>query len=190
MPFTYFWTFKENPAFKAFYGRVNVESVYSLFYYTDSYKKAVHSFKYHSNVRLGLWLGQMLGSKIDEPIDYIIPVPLHYRKEWKRGFNQSHIIARGIADTALSGPKVLKDILRRQTFTKTQTHKERLDRWHNVEKVFALDKRVAKRYNLNGKHILIVDDVLTTGATIDACCQILMQNFSCRISVATLAYVE
>ncbi len=202
MPLTYFWTFKENPAFKTFYGRVNVESVYSLFYYTESYRRAVHSFKYNSNVKLGLWLGELLGGKITEPIDYIIPVPLHYRKELKRGFNQSHIIAKGIArgmqtqygeevlKNSLSGCRILKNLLRRQVFTKTQTHKERLDRWHNVERVFSLNNRVAKKHNLNGKHILLVDDVLTTGATLDACCQILLQRYNCRISIATLAYVE
>ncbi len=185
-----------------------MESVYSLFYYTESYRAAVHSFKYNSNVKLGLWFGQMLGYRITESIDYIIPVPLHYRKEWKRGFNQAHIIAKGIRSgigmrnseipqaggiggkESLSGYKVLKNLLRRQLFTKTQTHKERLERWRNVERVFSLNNRMARRYDLNGKHILLVDDVLTTGATLDACCQILLRHYNCKISIATLAYVE
>lgn len=242
MPFTYFWQYQDNPAEKVFWGRVQVNRVYSLFYYTASYKKLIHSIKYKSNIKLGLQLGQMLGERIPDHFDCIIPVPLHYRKQWKRGFNQSHIIARGIINGLLSkereqksnapkpyfpatgpqeeGETILKEkatgqhregrgelsenastnlgkipilcnnILRRRHFTKTQTRKDRAHRWKNVEKAFALKTNSEKRLNLNGKHILLVDDVLTTGSTLDACCQLLLQQYSCTISIATLAYVE
>ena len=210
LPLTYFWTYKENGAFVSFYGRVHLENLYSLFYYTESYRRAIHSFKYHSNVRLGYYLAKMLGERIGVSyIDYIIPVPLHYRKKWKRGFNQSEIIAEGIragimaaiskmerkcvsndSKENLSAPVVLTKVLGRRKFTETQTQREKMERWKNVEFAFALNRRGAKKYNLDGKHILIVDDVVTTGATLDACANILQQNFNCRISIATLACVE
>ncbi|MBP3344047.1 MAG: ComF family protein [Bacteroidales bacterium] len=210
LPLTYFWTYKENGAFVSFYGRVHLENLYSLFYYTESYRRAIHSFKYHSNVRLGYYLAKMLGERIGVSyIDYIIPVPLHYRKKWKRGFNQSEIIAEGIragimaaiskmeqkcvsndSKENLSAPVVLTKVLCRRKFTGTQTQREKMERWKNVEFAFVLNRRGAKKYNLDGKHILIVDDVVTTGATLDACANILQQNFNCRISIATLACVE
>lgn len=213
MPFTYFWNFANNQALKTFYGRVYIESAFSLIYYTNSYKSLIHSLKYRSNVESGLWLGQMLGEKIalsgfacNGKIDYIVPVPLHWRKKWKRGFNQSAVIAAGIrkglivaenssgnikkSGKNLSGPQIIENIVKRKAYTNTQTHKDRINRWKNVERAFALNEFVAKRYDLNGKHLLIVDDVLTTGATIEACCNILLKKYNCKISVATIACVE
>lgn len=213
MPFTYFWNFANNQALKAFYGRVYLESAFSLIYYTNSYKSLIHSLKYRSNVESGLWLGEMLGEKIassvfacDRKIDFIIPVPLHWRKKWKRGFNQSAVIANGIRKGLIraengsenikksgrnpSGVQIIENIVKRRTYTNTQTHKDRISRWKNVEQAFALNECIAKRYDLNGKHLLIVDDVLTTGATIEACCNILLKKYNCKISVATIACVE
>lgn len=213
MPFTYFWNFANNQAIKTFYGRIYLESAVSLIYYTNNYKSLIHSLKYRSNVELGLWLGQMLGEKIalsvfacNGKIDYIIPVPLHWRKKWKRGFNQSAVIANGIKKGLIvaenssenikkseknpSGPQIIENIVKRKAYTNTQTHKDRINRWKNVEQAFAINEFIAKRYGLNGKHLLIVDDVLTTGATIEACCNILLEKYKCKISVATIACVE
>ncbi len=206
LPYTYFWTFADNAAEKLFAGRIMVERVWSLFYYTESYKQMIHSLKYRSNIKIGLWLGEMLGEKIaaspigcDMAIDYIIPVPLHWRKRWKRGYNQSEIIARGILkglakDTVLAKgtvpPKILRKVVKRVSFTQTQTHKDKFDRWLNVCNAFSIVKNRTKRLNLNGKHILIVDDVLTTGATIEACATILVEQLGCRVSIATLGCVE
>lgn len=213
MPFTYFWNFAGNQALMTFYGRVYIERAFSLIYYTHSYKSLVHSLKYRSNVELGLWLGKLLGEKIafsllpyNVKIDCIIPVPLHWRKKWKRGFNQSAVIAEGIRNGMTGAEKeycrrgrnarnplglqIIGNIVKRRAYTKTQTHKDRIDRWKNVERAFVLNERVADRYDLNGKHLLVVDDVLTTGATIEACCRILLERYDCRISVATVACVE
>ena len=222
LPLTYFWKIEENPAERSFWGRARIERVCSLFYYTDSYKKLVHSLKYRSNVKAGLWMGQMLGSRIPFPTDCIIPVPLHWRKQWLRGYNQSEIIARGVVkgiisrsdashgaeDVAdmpgrgLSGnpmkkrcegakyPKIVTDLLQRRIFTQTQTHKDRLGRWESVSRAFRLNPASMAKYDLNGKRILLIDDVLTSGATLDACANLLLAHYDCKVYIATLAYVE
>ena len=103
MPLTWFWKVVQNPAQRVFWGRVYVERVYSLFYYTNNWRTPVHLLKYKGNTSIGRYLGSMLGEKIASEgleggsIDYIVPVPLHWRKKMKRGYNQAEIIARGIA---------------------------------------------------------------------------------------------
>ncbi len=209
MPLTYFWQMEENPASRAFWGRARIEGACSLFYYTDSYKKLVHSLKYRSNIKIGLWLGEELGARLPFAVDYIVPIPLHWRKHLKRGYNQSEIIARGIqrgiinslpdswANKSDSGitpdrevPRILTNLVKRRAFTSTQTKKDRLNRCENVSNAFAVDLEVASRYDLGGKRILITDDVLTSGATMDACANLLHAHYDCKIYIATLAYVE
>lgn len=183
LPLTYFWKWR-------------TRGLYSLFYYSGDYRKILYSLKYRSNVQLALYMGRLLGQRLKEGDirpDYIIPVPLHYLKRWKRGYNQSYIIARGIKRELGKGVAV-RQLLKRRRFTKTQTRKEKRERWLNVHNAFGLKRsspRGIERYArmLKGKKILIVDDVLTTGATADAC-RTLLQRFDCRIWVATLAYVE
>ena len=196
LPLTYFWKYRENPAALCLTGRAKIENVYSLFYYSGEYKKILHSLKYRSNVPLARHMGRMLGEKIKKcgaVYDYIVPVPLHFIKKWKRGYNQSHIIAGGIK-RGLGCGSVAARIIKRTRFTGTQTKKEKIERWINVRGAFALcndsPHRIA-RYSrlLEGKNILLVDDVFTTGATLNACCQ-LLNRFGCKITIATLAYVE
>lgn len=183
LPLTYFWKWR-------------TRGLYSLFYYSGDYRKILYSLKYRSNVQLALYMGRLLGQRLKEGDirpDYIIPVPLHYLKRWKRGYNQSYIIARGIKRELGKGVAV-RQLLKRRRFTKTQTRKEKRERWLNVHNAFGLKRSSPcgiERYArmLRGKKILIVDDVLTTGATADAC-RTLLQRFDCRIWVATLAYVE
>lgn len=247
IPLTYFWEFKNNPAEIIFWGRAKIERVYSLMFFRNNYKRCVYDVKYKGNIPLGLYLGKMLGEKICTaekrntkpranyiPINYVIPVPLHWRKKLKRGFNQAEIIARGIAN-GLNGDstafrfsggavpafkaavparaRVCTQIIKRQYFTKTQTQKDRWSRWRNVEDAFKISpcglKRCIKNINAQQKksisvtntadfclaHFLIVDDVLTTGATLEACAGILIKacaeaGIECKVSIATLAYVE
>ncbi len=198
MPLTWFWNVKENPAERVFWGRANVERVYSLFYYTEKWRAPVHMLKYNGNISVGKRMGEMLGEKIASvqgvlPIDYIVPVPLHWRKKMKRGYNQSEVIAKGIAAgfaaVGAKVPQVLPNLLQRASFTSTQTAKDRLERWHNVERAFAFNGN-CRVLPPAGSHILLVDDVLTTGATLEACATILVEELRCRVSIATLAYVE
>ena len=131
----------------------------------------------------------MLGKRLKESgffssIDVIVPVPLHPLKKWRRGFNQANVIAKAIGKE-LNVP-VLNGVLVRTNFTTTQTTKDPQHRWSNVEKAF----KVRRADKIKGRHILLVDDVLTTGATLEACGTILLKAEGSLVSVATLAFVE
>ncbi|XOV92581.1 MAG: ComF family protein [Bacteroidota bacterium] len=127
-------------------------------------RKLIHAIKYRGETELAILLGRMYGidlvSCAQLKPDFIVPVPLHPRKQAKRGFNQSEIISMGISEVI--GVPVESDIVRRNTFTATQTKKSKVNRWENVGNVF----EVSNPQRLEGKNIMIVDDVLTTGATL------------------------
>ncbi|MCI1779561.1 MAG: hypothetical protein LKI53_06330 [Bacteroidales bacterium] len=215
-PFTGYWRLAESPADDIFAGRVKLEKVHSLFFYSGAYKKLIYAVKYKSDIGLGKFLGRMLGKSImefysnpDNKIgfpDYIVPVPLHFMKKLKRGYNQSEVIAEGISQ--VTGIKIEKRLLKRRRYTKTQTRKDRTERWLNVKKAFRLTRYGAefsarlfgqdmsqtagagKKPDSPTVHFLVVDDVLTTGATLEVCCSILRDNFDCPVSAATVAFVE
>lgn len=196
LPLTYFWNYRGNPAELCFTGRAGVERVCSLFYYGGRYREILYSLKYRSNVGLARFMGEMLGRKMREcalGFDYIIPVPLHFLKRWKRGYNQAYIISCGLR-RGLGGGTVVTNILKRRRFTGTQTKREKRERWLNVREAFALSRSSGRavammKRLLQGKRVLLVDDVLTTGATLDACCRLLIP-LGAEITIATLAYVE
>ena len=103
MPLTYFWTWRENPAERMLWGRTYLYGVVSLFYYSydNDYKELLHQVKYGGDVALGRWLGEMLGRYMRDSYPFpevIVPVPLHWRRKWRRGYNQAEVIARGLAD--------------------------------------------------------------------------------------------
>ena len=195
LPSSYTWTSWESPADKTFWGRTRVEKVTSLFLYKGKYRKLVYSIKYNGNVRLAARLGKMLGEVIaEEDIDFIVPVPLHPRKKRKRGYNQSELIGLGILRTLRkknTDIKMENRLIKRKAFTPTQTRKDRADRWANVRDAFCVNPKRAAKLAVNGTvpHLLLIDDVLTTGATLDACASLLHEALDCRISIATLAYV-
>jgi ComF family protein len=139
-------------------------------------------------------MGHLLGEKIKSAlpdVDYIVPVPLHPIRRWRRGYNQAEVIARGVAE-AMFGPseasgRVLTDVLKRLRYTRTQTRRKMDDKWSNVANAF----RVRTTDNLSGKHILIIDDVLTTGSTAESAYTAITKVYNdCKISIATLGYVE
>ena len=145
----------------------------------------IHEFKYKGNKEIGIYLSKMMGTKMLESsrfsnMDYLIPLPLFADKEFKRGFNQAEIICNGIGE-AMNVPVLTKNVIRGR-HTETQTKKHRAERWENVSGSFIVkDAEV-----LQNKHILLVDDVVTTGATLEACAQIINKVSGIKLSIATL----
>lgn len=147
----------------------------------------MHSFKYRGNRELGLYLGQLMGHALQASnrfrfVDALVPLPLFPDKEKARGFNQATLLCEGIA-SVLEKP-VLQQAVVRTTHTESQTKKNRLQRWSNMEGRFEVRNPEA----INDKHLLLVDDVLTTGATLEACGTELLKGENTRLSVATLCY--
>jgi len=191
MPLTYFWQWRENPAEKILWGRCRFETVTSLFYYRreSGFSKLTRAVKYLYNRKLGLFLGNMLGRFLNgtvPPVDAVVPVPVHPLKKWRRGYNQAEIIAAGISET-LNVP-VWCDVLRRRKWSRSQTRTDVGNKWENVESAFSLNRDGYGK--IGGRHILLVDDVLTTGATAEACWKVLSQVPDVRVSFSTLAFVE
>lgn len=192
MPLTYFWKWRDNPAEKILWGRCRFETVSSLFYYhrESDYAHLTPRIKYGGDRKLGIFLGRMLGRFMAETItdiDIIIPVPLHPLKKWSRGYNQSEIIARGISE-GLGGAPTAGGIIKRTHWARSQTRTDMGNKWENVENAFTLDR--SRYHELAGAHILLVDDVLTSGATAESCWNTMKDIPGIKLSFATLAYVE
>lgn len=181
---------ESNKVSERFIGKVDVENACALYFFEPKSKirTLIHHLKYKGNSGIGIYLGEKLGQKlISSPyyqdIDYIVPVPLHWRRKLKRGYNQSEMIATGIEN--VTGWKVKKECLYRRKYNKTQTHKNMQERWENTRDIFA----VKHSEHIEGKHILLVDDVLTTGATLESCAKALKSAAKVKVSIATLACV-
>ncbi len=195
MPLTYFWSWRGNPAEQILWARTYLEGVVSLFYYSrdNDYKELLHAVKYSGNLAMGRWLGRILGEKMREaayPLpDVIVPVPLHWRRQWKRGYNQAEVIARGISEGLSGDIPVLTDILRRVRYSTSQTRMSVGSKWENVSGAFVLRDIKTAAERLSGRHVLLVDDVLTTGATAEACWDALRVIPDIRVSYASIAFV-
>lgn len=188
LPRTNYHLYKENPLAFIFYGRVKIHAATSYFHFVKSskYSSMMYRFKYKGDRQIGFVLGKYFGrSLLESPlfsgVDIIVPVPLHRRKLRKRGYNQSEYIARGLSFSMKK--EVVCNSLVRNEFTPTQTRKSRIDRWDNVRGKFC----VADPVVFINKHILLVDDVITTGATLEACAEELLKIHGVRVSIATLA---
>jgi ComF family protein len=178
----------DNPVARIFWGRVRIEKAAAFsFYNRDSrIRHLIHNLKYKGIKDIGIELGKIYGlvlynSGFTRDIDIILPVPLHPARERIRGFNQSYLISQGISSVA--GIPVDSLSLIRVSRTSTQTKRSRYDRWKNVEGTFMLKDSSS----LKGKHILLVDDVITTGSTIESCATELLRPEGVRVSVAALA---
>jgi ComF family protein len=188
LPRTNYHIDSENPINQLFWGRTNISNATAYYHFTkgSKFQKLIHKLKYQGHKEIGQFLGKQLAYDIIEDekysdIDYVIPVPLHPKKERKRGYNQSDHIAIGIAEVYQIEADT-KSLIRKVQ-TETQTKKSRVERWKNVDSIFEL-KQKEKFIN---KHILIVDDVITTGSTIEACVQSFINIEGIRVSVAALA---
>jgi ComF family protein len=188
IPRTNFHLEADNPVSRLFYGRVPIEFATSFFFFSkgSKYQALLHNLKYKGMKELGSEIGKHFGINLAQSpdfmsVDLVCPVPLHPSKEKKRGYNQSWWIASGMAQQM---QKPLSDNnLKRITATETQTRKSRFARWQNVEGIFDLTDPAA----FSGKHILLVDDVVTTGSTLEACTQTILSKANARVSIATLA---
>lgn len=179
---------RENPFTIRFWGRLPLHAGAAMFLFTKESRvqHLLHNLKYNGQWQIGVELGRkygwMLGASKDfRKADVIVPVPLHEVKEWERGYNQSAMFAKGLSETM--GISHAPSALFRTTYTATQTHKSRLERLENVRDAFEVRQREA----LAGKHILLVDDVLTTGSTLEACALKILEIPGTTVSMATLA---
>lgn len=168
-------------------GRIKIKSaaIFLKFYSDSLTQRLLHQIKYQNNQRLGELLGKQFMLYGDyrstfQDIEVVVPIPLHEKKLRSRGYNQSDVISKGIASVL----DVLVDSssVHRVKKSETQTRKSRQERWENVSKIF-----VCEQETLKGKHVLLVDDVITTGATMEACGQAILDAGASSVSFAVLA---
>ncbi|MCF8378551.1 MAG: ComF family protein [Bacteroidales bacterium] len=177
----------ENPMVQLFWGRVEIAraSSFFFFYKGSPYQSLLHKLKYKGKKDIGLTLGRLFAAELIETAfsktDIIIPVPLHPKKKKKRGYNQSEMIAKGMSE--LFKTELNTQILLRKGYAGTQTNKNRFDRFLNMKDQFSLELPE----KIRGKSVLLVDDVVTTGSTLEACAQLLIDAGCKEVSILTLA---
>lgn len=191
LPYTGFENQHPNAVDQMFWGRVDIEAATAYLYFKkgNRTRKIMHRIKYKGEKELAQHIGKMMGEKLKQTerfnaIDGIIPIPLHKKKQRKRGFNQSEWFAKGLAEKLEI--EVITNVLLKTSETKSQTKKNRWQRWLNMGEQFIIQLPET----INNKHILLVDDIVTTGATLEACAALLKKETSCKISIATMAVTE
>lgn len=192
LPFTGYEKWKDNPVMENLSCRIPLENAWALL---DFKKKGItqnllHRLKYDRMPQAGTFLGRCAELKIREAgiftdIDYAVPVPLHPKKRKKRGYNQCECILKGLKRIPRSG--ILHHLLIKEEFTQSQTVKDRISRWENVSGRFSLNGALAEKLPKRPLHLLLVDDVITTGATLESCCLELMKIPQVRISALAIA---
>lgn len=181
----------ENVMAKLFWGQIPVERAAALFYFEAHAETAniIYELKYRNHPEIGEVMGRMMARELQstgffDGMDAIVPVPLAKKRQRQRGYNQSVEIARGVS--AVTGLPIYNKVVRRTVFEGSQTNKGRWERNENVEKVFEL----ADDDNIDGKHLLIIDDVVTTGATVIACAKELVRAGDVKVSVLALGLAK
>jgi ComF family protein len=188
LPKTNFHLQKDNPVARHFWGKLTIESAAAFYFFNKGEKvqNLIHMLKYKHQKEIGVLIGELYGyelakSELFKNIDIIIPVPLHLSKKFKRGYNQSDLFAKGLSNAFKK--EVDYNQLYKIRASATQTKKSRFARWENVNQVFHLRNSSA----LENKHILLVDDVITTGSTLETCATVLLQATGSKVSIATIA---
>jgi ComF family protein len=191
LPETNFQHITGNPVEKVFYGRIKIQSAFASYYFSKNspLQHIIHAFKYQHNKevchQMGVLMGQHIkSSSIINNIDLIIPMPIHADREKKRGYNQAAVLAEGIS--AVTGIPFRTDLVIRNISTATQTHKGRGERWKNVQSVF----EITDHQSVQNRHVLLADDVITTGATVEACGEGILKAQPASLSIAALAWAS
>ena len=189
LPCTDFFSIYENPVEKNFWGRVPVQNAGALLFFTkDSLVQTLMTqLKYHHNKKVGILFGKLMGEAIAveekfKQIDLIIPIPISASKMNSRGYNQSEVIAVGMQQ--VWNRPIVDDVLIKKSWSNSQTKKDRTARLQQVPDLFILNHP----NRIEGKHILLLDDVLTTGATLEAAIETLMTGSPASVSIAVAAY--
>lgn len=193
LPLTWQWDIVQNAAFERLARRFEVEAAASLLFFgTESdYRRIVYAFKYGGRQQLACRMGRILGTYLKQSREFarcqaVVPVPLHPLRRWKRGYNQAELIARGVAEEM--GLPVETKLLHRRRNTKTQTKLHGAAKTRNVQGAFVVDSRRAATIGQQGvRHLLLVDDVLTTGSTLKACA-VPLQAAGFRLSATTIGF--
>jgi ComF family protein len=186
LPRTHYSGDPGNPVSRIFWGRVRVDMATSLFRFEkgSGYQVLLHELKYKGSRRVGRYLGRLLGNSLEgtsfSRCDGLVPVPLHPKRLRKRGYNQSELIARGVSE--VTGIPLFTGVLQRPFHHESQTSLGRYERYENVRDDFRIAPDAP---DLNGTSLLLVDDVVTTGATLEACSRVLLERYRCRVLVAT-----
>jgi len=191
LPHTNFALHENNPIEKIFAGRITINAAHSEFYFSKGQliQHLIHLLKYKNNKDAGYYLGEIMGNTLLRSgrfsnINYLIPMPLYPDKEFKRGYNQAEIICQGIQKSTLI-PVLSNNVVRKRP-TETQTRKHRAERWQNVDGSFFVNNPLI----IKGKSVLLVDDVITTGASLEACGKVILQVPGSSLSFASLAHAS
>ena len=181
----------ENVMAKLFWGQIQIEKATALFYYEPHAETAniLYELKYKNHPEIGEVMGRMMARELQksglfDDIDAIVPVPLARKREHERGYNQSLMLAKGVSE--VTGLPIYNKVVRRTKFVGSQTHRGRWERNENVADVFEL----MDGESIRGKHLLLIDDVVTTGATIIACAQEMQKASNVKISVLALGFAK
>lgn len=191
MPATKYFNALDNPVDRAFYGRIRIENAAAGFYYTQEslVQHLMVQLKYKGNKEVGFYLGRLIAYELQnadryKDVEVLIPLPLNAKREFKRGYNQAMEICKGIA--SIWHKPIINDAVIRTVNNDTQTHENRINRWLNVDGIFMVTNPAA----IAGKHVLLVDDVVTTGATIESCGSVILKIPNTKLSVACVATVS